>query len=275
VSSDDIENIDIVIHMSELSNDPMGELAPRITKEINIEGTSKLISVANKSSISKFIYMSSCSVYGYNESFANERSEPNPLTEYAKAKIENEKNLLNNDADYQVKILRNATAFGFSPNHRLDLVVNDLVYAALKNNKIEVLSDGSPIRPVVHIRDICKVISHLIEVDESQSVLFNVGENKMNYSIRDIALTISKLTNVDNITFGLPSGDKRSYKVDFTYFKTLFPGLNLEYDLEKGITDLIDNYVMFSPNIEARRINRINQLVNENVIDKNFRFINT
>lgn len=270
----DLENVDIVIHMSELSNDPIGELAPRITREINIEGTNKLISAANKSNISKFIYMSSCSVYGYNESYANESSETNPLTEYAKAKIENEKNLLNNNSDFEVKIMRNATAFGFSPSHRLDLVVNDLVYSALKNNKIEVLSDGSPIRPIVHIRDICRVISHLIEVDESEKILFNVGDNKMNYSIREIALAISKLTNVDNITFGLPTGDKRSYKVDFKYFETLFPELNLEYDLELGISDLISGYSNFSPNIEARRINRINQLLNENVIDENFRFNN-
>jgi len=272
VTSADIENIDIVIHMSELSNDPMGELEPRITREINVGGTKKLISVANKSNISKFIYMSSCSVYGYNESFASESSEPNPLTEYAKAKIENEKNLLNNEGKFQVKILRNATAFGFSQNHRLDLVINDLVYSALKNNKIEVLSDGSPIRPFVHIKDICKVINHLIEVDESSRILFNVGENKMNYSIRDIALAISRLTKIDNITFGLPTGDRRSYNVDFTYFQNLFPNLNFDYDLEQGIADLIDNYDRFSPNIEARRINKINYLVNENIIDKDFRF---
>ena len=260
--------------MSELSNDPMGELEPRITREINIDGTKKLISSANNSNISKFIYMSSCSVYGFNESFADENSNPNPLTEYAKAKIENERNLLSNQGNYEIKILRNATAFGFSPNHRLDLVVNDLVYSALKKNKIEVLSDGSPIRPLVHIKDICKVISYLIDKDDKQTILFNLGSNKMNFSIKSIAQTVAKLTNIDNISFGSPSSDKRSYKVDFSYFENLFPKIKLDYNLDRGVIDLIDNYSLFEPRIDARRINKINYLLKENIIDQNFRFYN-
>ncbi|MDC3009330.1 SDR family oxidoreductase, partial [bacterium] len=223
VSEADLKEVDIVVHMSELSNDPMGELQPNITKEINVYGTNQLISAANNSNISKFIYMSSCSVYGFNESFANENTGVNPLTEYAKSKVENEENLLNNHGKFEVKILRNATAFGFSPNHRLDLVVNDLVYSALKNSKIEVLSDGSPIRPIVHIKDICKIISHLIEEEEKGDVLFNVGGNNLNYSIKEIALAVSRITKINNVSFGQPSNDKRSYKVDFTLFENLFP----------------------------------------------------
>ena len=113
ISTEDLKNIDIVIHMSELSNDPMGELEPRITREINIDGTKKLISSANNSNISKFIYMSSCSVYGFNESFADENSNPNPLTEYAKAKIENERNLLSNQGNYEIKIFKKCYSFWF------------------------------------------------------------------------------------------------------------------------------------------------------------------
>ena len=273
VSEADLKEVDIVVHMSELSNDPMGELQPNITKEINVYGTNQLISAANNSNISKFIYMSSCSVYGFNESFANENTGVNPLTEYAKSKVENEENLLNNHGKFEVKILRNATAFGFSPNHRLDLVVNDLVYSALKNSKIEVLSDGSPIRPIVHIKDICKIISHLIEEVEKGDVLFNVGGNNLNYSIKEIALAVSRITKISNVSFGQPSNDKRSYKVDFTLFENLFPNFVLDYDLEKGIKDLVENYSNFSPGIEARRLNKINSLLKEKQIDNNFRFV--
>lgn len=273
ISLADLKNIEIVIHMSELSNDPMGEIDPSITKDINVLGTKKLIDLCNKSNISKFIYMSSCSVYGFNEEFANENSKVNPLTEYAKSKVKNEDYILNFSKDYEVKILRNATAFGFSNNHRLDLVVNDLVYSAIKNNEINVLSDGSPIRPVVHIVDICRVIKDLIETDSSKKLLLNVGHNLMNYSIKDIAMTISNLTNIDNLSFGKLDGDKRSYKVDFSYLEKSLPDFVFKYDLEKGINDLLRNYDAFDEQIQSKRIDQLNHLVKNQILNKEFRFV--
>ncbi len=269
----DLEDIDFVVHMSELSNDPMGEIDPSITKDININGTQKLISILNKSKVSKLIYMSSCSVYGLDdESPSLENSKLNPLTEYAKAKVENENMLLNLDSDFQIKILRNATAFGFSPNHRLDLVINDLVHSAIKNNKIELLSDGSPRRPFVHITDICKIINLLIE-EESNKLLFNVGSNEMNFSIKEVALKISEITNIDNISFGKSDGDKRSYTVDFSYLKKIFPDFIFSYDLEKGIKDLASNYGEFEQTKDSKRIKKLNYLIEKKLIDKDFRYV--
>lgn len=273
ISYEDLKDINIVIHMAELSNDPMGEINHNITKDINIEGTKKLINACNNSDISKFIYMSSCSVYGFNENLASEKSKLNPLTQYAKSKVENEQNLLNNDCEYEIKILRNATAFGYSLNHRLDLVVNDLLHSALVKKEIKVLSDGSPIRPIIHIRDICKTINHLIEEDKSTKLLFNVGYNSMNYTVKDIALMISNLTKVKNISFGESDGDKRSYKVDFSYFASLFPSLVVDYDLEKGVVDLINNYKTYTPKTQARRIDQLKLLVNKDIINEEFRYI--
>ncbi len=273
ISIADLKDIDIVIHMSELSNDPMGEIEPSITEDINVEGTKKLIDLCNKSNISKFIYMSSCSVYGFNEDFANENSKLNPLTEYAKSKVKNEEYILNSSKDYEVKILRNATAFGFSNNHRLDLVVNDLVHSAIKNNEIKVLSDGSPIRPIVHIVDICRIIRYLIETDSSKKLLLNVGHNLMNYSIKDIAMAISNITNIDNLSFGKLDGDKRSYKVDFSYLEKSLPGFVFKYDLEKGIDELLRNYSAFDEQIQSRRIEQLNHLVENQILNNEFRFV--
>ncbi len=275
IDEDDIKDIDIVIHMSELSNDPMGEIDPKITQDININGTKKLVSILNKSKVSKLIYMSSCSVYGVDSTYPyEENSELNPLTEYAKAKVENENLLLNLDSNYQIKILRNATAFGFSPNHRIDLVVNDLVYSAIKNNKIELLSDGSPKRPIVHITDICKIIYLLITEEESKKLIFNVGSNEMNYSIKDIALKIAEMTKIENISFGDLGDDKRSYTVDFSYLKHVFPSFNFSFNLERGIEDLLFNYKNFELNKNSKRIQKLNYLIQENLIDKDFRYIN-
>lgn len=273
INSNDLKGIDIIVHMSELSNDPMGEVNATVTEDININGTLNLVSAADKSEIKKFIYMSSCSVYGFNEGGkANEESILNPLTEYAKAKVANEKFLLYHKSNYQVKILRNATAFGFSPNHRLDLVVNDLVYNALISNSINLLSDGSPIRPIVHIKDISKTISHIIDYDENENLLINVGSNEMNFTIKEIALKISELTGIKNISFGNSEGDKRSYEVDFTYLKEKLPNLTLDFTLEKGILELIKNYKVFQPSENNVRLLKLKYLIENEKISEKFRF---
>ena len=135
--------------MAELSNDPLGEINKDLTQEINVFGTRNLINLCKQAKIEKFIYMSSCSVYGDSgNTHASEETKTNPLTEYAKAKVLNENYLLDNEFEFEVKILRNATAFGYSTNIRTDLVINDLT-AVIENNQIKVLSGGSPRRPFV------------------------------------------------------------------------------------------------------------------------------
>ena len=141
IKKEDLINIDYIVHMGELSNDPLGNLNPNITYDINHNGTVNLLNLANKSNIKKLIYMSSASVYGYSGKVSHEDSEVNPLTEYSKAKYKNENYILGKRFNFETIILRNSTAFGFSRNLRLDLVVNDLTYSAFRNNKIDLESE--------------------------------------------------------------------------------------------------------------------------------------
>lgn len=166
ISLKDLQDIDFIVHMGELSNDPLGELNRNITHQINHLATARLLELAKKSSIKKFIYMSSASVYGFSQEIMNEKSKINPLTEYSKAKARNEEYLLNNNFPFESIILRNATAFGFSPNLRLDLVVNDFTFNGYTNREINLISDGKPKRPIVHIHDITKIIELIIEEKE-------------------------------------------------------------------------------------------------------------
>lgn len=270
ISEKDLEDVDYIVHMAELSNDPLGEYNPSLTKNINIDATQDIINLAKNSNIKKFIYMSSCSVYGFTDDLIlNEDSDTNPLTEYAKAKVVNEKYLLENEYDFEIKILRNATAFGFSPNTRLDLVVNDLSYSALKSSKIKVHSDGTPKRPLVHVEDICRVIYELIVNDESPVLLVNVGSDHMNYSVKEIALKISEITNVKNLSFGEKDNDQRSYIVDFSKLKKVLPSFEFKYDLESGIIDLIENMQQIKSEVNARRIKKIKKLIEEDKLDPN------
>ena len=188
INQNDLIDIDFVVHMAELSNDPLGDLDKNLTNKINHLATLDLLEIANRANIKKFIYMSSASVYGFSEKILKEKDKVSPLTEYSKAKVRNENYILNNKFNFETIILRNSTAFGFSKNLRLDLVVNDLTYSAFNENKIVLLSDGSPKRPIIHIHDICKFIDVLInEKRNLDKEIFNVGDESLNYSIREIA----------------------------------------------------------------------------------------
>jgi len=273
IESKDLDGVEIVVHMAELSNDPLGEINSDLTKEINVMGTQKLLKICEKSNVKKFVYMSSCSVYGDSgDLYASEKSPVNPLTNYAKAKIKNEKLLLENEYNFQIKILRNATAFGYSKNTRSDLVINDLTLNAVGLNKINVLSDGTPRRPFVHIGDISRFIDYLITYDNSQRLLINVGSKNLNYTVKNIAEIISDITEVQSVSFGVSDGDSRSYFVDFSKLEKLFPNFEFIYDIEIGVRELINNYKDIIKNNENnKRIKKINKLIqNGDVDDKLF-----
>ncbi len=266
----DIGNADYIIHMGELSNDPLGDLNKNLTKSINHLGTKKLLELANNSGVKKFIYMSSASVYGFSEQIMRETSKVSPLTEYSKAKVENEKYIFNNNFSFEAIILRNSTAFGFSSNLRLDLVVNDLTYGAFKNKKINLLSDGTPKRPIVHIADICRVIEMVLgDIRDLDKEIFNVGDDKMNFSIREIAEKVGECLNLDNISFGKHDADQRSYELNFEKLKSYFPSFKIEFDLEQGINDLIKNFENYELTGNEKRIQILNKLIDEKRIDDN------
>jgi nucleoside-diphosphate-sugar epimerase len=265
-----LEKIDIVVHMGELSNDPLGNLDSGLTNEINHLATIELLELANKSSVRKFIYMSSASVYGFSDTIVDENSDVNPLTEYAKAKFNNEKYIIDNEFNFQTIILRNSTAFGFSANLRLDLVVNDLTYSGVFNKKIELFSDGTPKRPIVHISDISSFIDILIRDKRNlDKEIFNVGDKDMNFSIREIAETVGKVLGVDNLIFGEPDKDQRSYFLNFDKTRNFFPDFEIEFDLVRGVEDLYENLKGYQLNGNEKRLSKINKLIETDKLDKN------
>ena len=273
INQKDLLDIDFVIHMAELSNDPLGDLDKNLTNEINHLATIDLLETANNSNIKKFIYMSSASVYGFSEKILTEKDKVSPLTEYSKAKVRNENYILNNKFNFETIILRNSTAFGFSKNLRLDLVVNDLTYSAYKENKIVLLSDGSPKRPIIHIHDICKFIEILInEKRNLDKEIFNVGDESLNYSIREIAETVSSVLGVDDISIGQFDSDQRSYQLSFQKLKEYFPQFQINFNLEKGILDLLDNFKVYKIKGNERRVQLLNKLIKQNQLDENLKW---
>ncbi len=273
INQNDLIDIDFVVHMAELSNDPLGDLDKNLTNKINHLATLDLLEIANRANIKKFIYMSSASVYGFSEKILKEKDKVSPLTEYSKAKVRNENYILNNKFNFETIILRNSTAFGFSKNLRLDLVVNDLTYSAFNENKIVLLSDGSPKRPIIHIHDICKFIDVLInEKRNLDKEIFNVGDESLNYSIREIAETVSSVLEVDDISIGKFDSDQRSYELSFVKLKEYFPEFKINFDLKKGILDLVENFKDYKIKGNERRVQLLNQLIKQKRLDENLKW---
>lgn len=272
----DLDDIDVVVHMAELCNDPLTELNPSLTKEINVDATQKLLDLSNKNNVKKFIYMSSCSVYGVaKEDLVDEMSEVQGISEYATAKILNEKYITSNEFNFESVVLRNATAYGYSTNIRLDIVVNDLVYAAIKSNKMQLLSDGTPIRPLVHVSDICNTVDYFIDSEQNfDKEIFNVGRSDSNYSIKDIALTIGNELNISDISFSSQNPDKRSYKVSFLKIEDFLEKEIFEFNLFDGIKDLIHNFASKNEFPNGRRIKRINELIENKKLNSELRWFN-
>jgi len=269
IEKKDLKNIEVIIHMGELSNDPLGDLNKNITKKINNDGTINLLKLADKSNVKKFIYMSSASVYGFSDEIMNETSEVSPLTEYSRAKVVNESYIINNEFSFETIILRNSTAFGFSSNLRLDLVVNDLTYNGYFKKSINLLSDGTPKRPIVHIHDICKIIYEcILDSRNLDKQIFNVGSEDMNFSIKEIALTVGKILNINDINFGQKDADQRSYQLNFEKLNDYFPNFIISYDLENGIKDLVLNFKNYNPTGKENRIKVLRTLITEQKLNK-------
>ncbi len=268
ISLNDIENIDFVVHMAELSNDPLGELSENLTEEINHEATKKLLEKCNKSSVKKFIYMSSCAVYGKNENLVDELSELSPLTNYSKAKVKNEKFIQNSELSFETIIFRNATVYGYAKNHRLDLVINELCYEAFSKGEINLLSDGTPKRPFVHVFDLVNIIDEFLQsTNDHDKEIFNVGSNDLNYSIKEVAIAIGDQIDTKNISFGERDEDQRSYFVDFSKLAKTLSTYEMEYNLENGIKDLLENYKVHNFDNNTKRIQKINYMLNENLVN--------
>jgi len=241
----DLFNINSVIHLAELSNDPLGENDPKTTYKINHLGTKYLASECKKAEVAQFIYFSSCSVYGASAKIMTEESELNPQTEYAKCKVLNEEILLSlADNQFSPVILRNATVFGVSPRMRFDLVVNNLTGLAYTTGEIKMESDGKAFRPLVHIKDVCRAVELVLKspVKKTYGQIFNLGKTASNFQIKKIAKTIGSELPGCRISYNKKGADKRNYKVNFSKIKKYFPEFSGLITLKEGIKELVNVY---------------------------------
>ncbi len=240
ITKKDINNIDAVIHLAALSNDPIGKKYQRLTKSINLESSKKLYKLCCQKSVKKFIFASSCSVYGLGgNNSKTENSSLSPLTDYAKSKIYFEKYAKKSKKKIEFTALRYSTACGMSSRLRLDLVLNDFVASALKNNKIELLSKGDAWRPLIDVYDMCRSIDWAIHRNGKKNIIVNVGKNSNNIKIIDLAKKVQKYFPKLKLAINeKAASDKRSYKVDFSMFKKIAPRYQPIKTLDQTILEL-------------------------------------
>jgi nucleoside-diphosphate-sugar epimerase len=244
ISTDLLKNVDAVVHLAAISNDPMGKQFENVTFDINHQASVNLAKKAKESGVANFVFASSCSMYGAaEEKPRNENSPLHPLTAYAKSKVYTERDLMSLGGDgFKVTSLRFSTACGMSDRLRLDLVLNDFVAGAVASGKITILSDGTPWRPLIHVRDMARAIEWAISRDGEDGGDFlavNVGCNEWNFQVKDLADAVAKV--VPNIEVSINQNaepDKRSYRVDFSLFKTLAPNHQPKLDLPTAITEI-------------------------------------
>lgn len=273
---EDFDGVDAVVAMAELSNDPVGDLVGPITFDINHRGSVHVAETAKKAGVKRFVYMSSCSVYGVAEGDVDETSEVNPQTAYGECKYLTEQDLWKmKDENFHPTAMRNATAFGASPRQRFDIVLNNLSGLAWVEKKIAMTSDGTPWRPMVHALDICKSIRMVLDapVEKVSGEVFNVGSYDNNYTVRQIAETVAAEFPGCELSFGEPGQDNRSYKVKFDKIEETL-GFSCDWDLAKGAKQLHEVFEAIQLDAETfygrghTRLKQIEWLVNTGQVDK-------
>jgi nucleoside-diphosphate-sugar epimerase len=243
VTREDLAGHDCVMHFAALSNDPMGEVNAAATYAINRDASIRIAQLAKKAGVPRYLFAASCSVYGAGEKLDLDENDPlNPLTAYAKSKIETEQAVSAlADETFTPAYLRNATAYGHSPMLRIDLVVNNLLACAVATGEIRIMSDGSPWRPLIHCRDIAHAFVAFMNAPKEKihNRAINVGGNTENYQVRDVGDQVKKLIPSAKITYtGEVGADPRNYRVKFDLLNTLLPDFKLQYNLAAGMEEL-------------------------------------
>ena len=285
INKNDLKDVEAIIHLAGLSNDPLGEFSPKLTEDINYIGTMRLAELAKECGISRFVYASSQSMYGISDTsdeLDEDDSVKNPITAYAIAKWNAEQKLHAMSTDeFVVTSFRPSTVFGASPRLRCDIVFNNLVSCAYTTGKIEIMSDGKPWRPIVHIKDVC---SAFIAGIEAPSIIvsgraFNVGILNGNYTVRDIAEAAQRAVPGCDLIFTGEHTDPRTYRVSFKRILTeLKDYYKPEWDLDKGGKELVEFFSRIGfteQEFRGRQTIRLQQLIylkEAKHIDDSFRF---
>ncbi|MEU1115966.1 MULTISPECIES: SDR family oxidoreductase [unclassified Streptomyces] len=248
VTADHVAGFDAVIHLAALSNDPLGSLAPELTYDINHHASVRLARLAHEAGVRRFLYASTCSVYGAagGGELVGEDAPLRPVTPYAESKVRVEDDLhALADDDFSPVYMRNATAFGFSPRLRADIVLNNLVGHALLTGEVLVLSDGTPWRPLVHAADIARAFTAALGAprDAVHDRAFNIGSEVNNVTVAEIAEQVAASVPGSKVVItGENGADPRSYRVDFSRFRAAVPGFDCTWTVRQGALELADAY---------------------------------
>lgn len=264
----DLEGFDAVIHLAGISNDPIGAFVPELTWRINLEGTMHLARLAKAAGVPRFIFSSSCSIYGKSgDKILDEDAEISPVTDYGRTKIEGEAQLSKlADDSFSPCYLRNATAYGVSPRLRLDLVLNNLAAWAHATGEIRIQSDGTPWRPLVHCRDIARACVHLAMAprEKVHDQAFNIGTTSENYQVRDLVDILLEANPAFRAVYtGEGSPDSRDYRVDFSKFARTFPEFEFAHTVRSEVPELLSSFARFrmtQRDIEGPRFIRLKTL---------------